>query len=61
MEPEAADHHPVAVPDEQIIIVNDNPVVTVPQPMDVPPATGQSQPSEEILDLASNIISVPQQ
>ena len=51
----------MAVPDEQIIIVNDDPVVTVPQPMDVPPATGQSQPSEENLDLASNSTSVPQQ
>ena len=51
----------MAVPDEQIIIINDDPVVTVPQPMDVPPATGQSQPSEENLDLASNSTSVPQQ
>ena len=50
----------MAVADEQIAIINDDPVVTVLQPVDIPP-TEQSQPSEENLDLASYSASVSQQ
>ena len=50
----------MAVADEQITIINDDPVVTVLQPVDVPP-TEQSQPSEDDVDLSSYSTSVSQQ